>query len=186
MRIRHFPLLLLLSQCAAADVFVLQLNDTSPGIIINTTGTRCNGSTSCILDAPEPGLYYLPTGLHGTFLFAEPGDDNIVGSIQFLLNDGPIGAATEIYLPTTDPGPGDPARFFDFTTFGGCSSVPSCTPGTQNGTEYYLGTITYTDGETDSFYFEWIVSGLPIVAPEPTSLVLLATLGAIIGIRRSR
>ena len=184
MRAHHVFWLLLLSQCAAADVFILQLNDTNPGRIINTTGTWCNGEVSCILDPPQLGLNYLDINLRTVpqeYLFAEPGDDNTVGGIQFWPNAAPRGAVTEIYLPG-----GYPTLFYDFTAVGGCSSIPWCSAGTQNGTEYYLGNITYEDGETNSFYFQWFVSGLPVAAPEPGSLVLLATACLIISVRRSR
>jgi len=176
MRIDHVLWLLLLSQCAAADVFLIKVSDTSSGDMINLSG----GSRGCcILHAPKPGLQYLDFGVRSTpvnYILAEPGDDNIAAIFSFWPNSPITGAETEIYLPESfDPYPG---QFVDLTAYGGCSSDPACTPGTQNGTEYYLGAITYTDGETDSFYFEWIVSGLPVVAPEPTSLVFLATVTA--------
>lgn len=171
--IRNLLWLLVLSQFARADIFVLEIFNTTNGVAVNTTGTRpCGGG--CILPGPEPGVGDTLSGtLRSRYDFGEPGTDN-VGVFGYLLeNNAPGGAETEIYLPETPDFPGNAAVFFDFPPPLTCAT-DGCIPA-QNGTEYYLGDIVYTDGSTDSFYFVWFVSGLPIVAPEPNSHLLLGT-----------
>lgn len=177
MPLRNLLWLMMLSQCAMADVFVIELFDTTGAVIINTTnptGTRCNDQDGCNLHAQELGVFSMGT-VGGNHVFGEPGNNEVGAVVDFLLNNPPSGSETEIYIPVPT-NPSNPGFFFDFTPPGQCG------PGecTQNGTEYYLGDLNYTDGSTDAFYFAWFVAGEPIAAPEPTGVLLLGTV--IIGI----
>ncbi len=163
MHIRHVLWLLIFSQAVRADVFTIQLvNENHSASIISTSSRNPGGSG--ILFGPGPGIEYLTSSLRCFVgcLFGDPSNDDRVADLLTLENPGSPSSPTqtELYLPF---------QFGDFTPVGGCSAFwPACVPA-QNGVVYPLGNISYTDGTTDSFYFEWIMM------PEPSGLVLMGT-----------
>jgi hypothetical protein len=154
------PLLFLfIATCAYADTLTIVESDHIISVLTNSSRYFSAGpGHGGFLYGPAPGVYYAGTPTPYS-LFAEPGDESIATGIQILFNTAsPVVSEINVYQDL-DLSPGK------------CSDVSLCTPA-LSGTIYRAMDINYSDGSTDTIFFEWIVT------PEPASLVLLG--GAVL------
>jgi len=159
---------------ANADVLTILQVDNTASVI---TSSQRFWSPGGDLVGPGPGIGYagnscVPNPFTGctSFVFGEPGNEFDVTDLLFLEN----GVSNGSNYPTTT----EVIAFTNNSTLPNkCSDNPFCVSA-ENGIVYPVLDIHYTDGTTDSIFFEWIVT------PEPTSALLFGTV--VVGVLMAR